>query len=238
MDFPSFPSTPASRAAPPGPADGPGSGALRPPDADPGRSTSAPPATLLRCAPVVVEPVPAAGDFEAGLGRALLDSLNALVVIQDPQGIILGCSRGLAQAVGRRGRMFGRSYWEAMPLQATDFPAAACQAAMARWRESGRFEFPAAVRERLAGPGGPLDIVWTLLPHFPEPGAAHGLVRIGHLAAAPAPAPEGVELARLAAERDDALAKLERLVRALAEAQTLAAPAAAPAAKAAQAAQP
>ena len=126
---------------------------------------------------------PAGGSqhFEAGLGRSVLKSTTGWMVVQDPHGIILGSSKGFSGAVGRQGRMFGRSYWEAARVLETSLPASDFRNAMLNWRAAGAFPFPARVTEILQGAdGAKYEIEWSLFPHYPDADdSAHGIVRVG-----------------------------------------------------------
>lgn len=119
--------------------------------------------------------------FEAGLGRSVLKSTTGWMVVQDPHGIILGSSKGFSGAVGRQGRMFGRSYWEAARVIETSLPAADFRNAMLNWRTAGEFPFPARATEVMQGAdGAKYEIEWSLFPHYPDSGdSAHGIVRVG-----------------------------------------------------------
>jgi PAS domain S-box-containing protein len=126
--------------------------------------------------------------FEAGLGRSVLKSTTGWMVVQDPHGIILGSSKGFSGAVGRQGRMFGRSYWEAARVLETSLPASGFRDAMSRWRSAGGFPFPDRVTEILQGAdGAKYEIEWSLFPHYPDSAdTAHGIVRVGVPRALPA----------------------------------------------------
>lgn len=119
--------------------------------------------------------------FEAGLGRSVLKATSGWMVVQDPHGIVLGSSKGFSGAVGRQGRMFGRSYWEAARVIETTLGAAEFRENMLQWREGTDFPFPSRLTETLQGADGArYEITWSLFPHYPDAGgAAHGLVRVG-----------------------------------------------------------
>ncbi|MFM7182631.1 MAG: PAS domain-containing protein [Verrucomicrobiales bacterium] len=119
--------------------------------------------------------------FEAGLGRSVLKSTSGWMVVQDPHGIILGSSKGFSGAVGRQGRMFGRSYWEAAHVLETSLSAEDFRTTMLNWRTGGEFPFPAKITEILQSVDGEkYEIEWSLFPHYRDPTEdIHGIVRIG-----------------------------------------------------------
>lgn len=128
-------------------------------------------------------PAPAGGSshFETGLGRSVLKSTTGWMVVQDPHGIILGSSKGFSGAVGRQGRMFGRSYWEAARVLETSLEASEFRNYMLNWRTGSDFPFPSRVTEILQGAdGAKYEIEWSLFPHYPDTAeVAHGIVRVG-----------------------------------------------------------
>lgn len=131
----------------------------------------------------IFEPRPrsqaSAEQFEIALGRSMLGAQGAWLVVQDPQGVILGSSKGISTAIGRTGRMFGRSYWEACKVETTTCPPDAFAAAMRQWRQTGEFAFPPKIVETMRGPGGMFEITWSVVPYFLDDGVSSGVIRSG-----------------------------------------------------------
>lgn len=149
--------------------------------------------------------------FEAGLGRSVLKATSGWMVVQDPHGIVLGSSKGFSGAVGRQGRMFGRSYWEAARVLETTLGAGEFREMMLQWREGTEFPFPSRVTETLQGAdGASYEITWSLFPHYPDAGGpAHGLVRVGVPRPVPVVAPVPARPVGLAAPTSPASADKE-----------------------------
>lgn len=191
-------------------------------------------------------PIPRSGGsqhFETGLGRSVLHASGAWLVVQDPQGIILGSSKGFSGALGRQGRMFGRSYWDAARVLETDFPEIDFRQSVSNWRAGGGLTLPPKTVEILQGADGTrYRIEWSLFPYFPDTGdAAHGIARVGvphivkeEILSTPSPAPAKraetesapselvLRLAAAEAEKTMLRERLDQLVRALGEARELA----------------
>lgn len=118
------------------------------------------------------------GGHEADVGRILLASETLWVVLQDEGGAVTGCSTGLGQALGRRRRLIGQSYWEVMKPAQTALTEKMFHECASRSREEGRFAFPPTVREVIQDASGPRDVTWNIHPFRPAGAGGPGILRV------------------------------------------------------------
>lgn len=120
----------------------------------------------------------ASASFDSGLGLSLLRCRKLWLVVQDRSGTILGCSKGFSEAMSRGGHLFGRRYWEAVPIKSTRLDAKAFAALLEKWREETEEGRCILVNEEFDTRPDQTAVEWQVLPYRPDGDAIQGVVRI------------------------------------------------------------
>jgi len=120
----------------------------------------------------------ASASFDSGLGLSVLSCRKLWLVVQDRAGSILGCSKGFSEALARGGRLFGRNYWEALPIESSAMDADGFAALLGEWRDQDLEGRSLRVVERFNTGNGLIELNWLVLPYRPEGEGIQGLVRM------------------------------------------------------------
>lgn len=121
----------------------------------------------------------AVSSFERSVGHSVLGQLGGWVVVLDRVGLILGSSRAFSEAVSRPGRLFGRLYWEALPLRECKFGMKEHAALVEGWRSGGKNYKPEVIEEVFSVEDEEVRVLWSLMPYCPDGELVQGLVRFG-----------------------------------------------------------
>ncbi len=121
----------------------------------------------------------AVSSFERSVGHSVLGQLGGWVVVMDRVGLILGSSQAFSEAVSKRGRLFGRSYWEALPVRGCGFGMKEHAALVEGWRTGVRDSGFETLEEVFSVGGEEVRVLWSLMPYCPDGETVQGLVRFG-----------------------------------------------------------
>lgn len=117
--------------------------------------------------------------FERSVGHSVLGRLAGWVVVMDRVGLILGSSRAFSEAVSKRGRLFGRFYWEALPVRECGFGMKEHAAVVEAWRTGEQRPGFEVVEEVFVLGGDEVRVLWSQMPFCPDGRTVQGLVRFG-----------------------------------------------------------